>query len=97
MGVLLDVQLGVTLLFFGGGGQVRSSGILNLLPFGVEHPLEQTYSSSSSFSTILILLKPPSCLEVAVEAEAKGLAIILWCFVAEAGAMCYILLLSWYC
>lgn len=50
-------QFGVTLLFFGAGGHVKISGILNLFPFGVQHPFLLLASSSSSSSSPSILFE----------------------------------------
>ncbi|XLU45605.1 hypothetical protein S245_040419, partial [Arachis hypogaea] len=62
IGDLFDENLGITLFFFGGGGQVKISGILNLFAFGVEQPLLLITSSTSpppffslSSSTLLLL------------------------------------------
>lgn len=78
IGILFDEQLDVTLLFLGAGGQVKTSGILNLLAFGVEHPLEQT-SSSLSFSTVFISW----AVEVELKLEPQGLAIVSFRFLCH--------------
>jgi len=80
-GDLFDEQLGITsaLLFFGAGGHVSTSGILNLLAFGVAQTLEQTPSLPSSSTFV----KPCSWeLEEAV-ACSHGLVIDLCCFVSS--------------
>jgi len=45
--------MGRTLLFLGAGGHVETSGILNLLPFGVEHISSSFWSSSSPFTSLV--------------------------------------------
>lgn len=49
---LLDNNFGETLGLIGAGGQDKISGILNFLPFGVQHPL------ASSSPAILLFLLP---------------------------------------
>lgn len=49
IGDFLVEHVMATLLFLGAGGHVETSGILNLLPFGVQH-----VSSSLSSSTLFI-------------------------------------------
>jgi len=53
--LFLDDEHDVTLLFLGAGGHVSTSGILNLLPFGVEQTLEHISSSlrSSPFISLV--------------------------------------------
>jgi len=52
---LFDEQLGIArvLLFFGAGGHVSTSGILNLLAFGVAQPLEQSSPLPSSAAFLI--------------------------------------------
>lgn len=60
------VVLVITLLFFGAGGHVNTSGILNLLAFGVQHPLPTELHVSSSSITFLTLLFITSLVVVVV-------------------------------
>lgn len=52
IGDFLEEHVMETLLFLGAGGHVETSGILNLLPFGVEHISSSLWSSSPFISLV---------------------------------------------
>lgn len=77
-GDLLKEQFETTLCFFGAGGHVEISGILNFWPFGVEHGLLQLESSiTSEISIFSSLDKSFELFEIQLEGKTF---VIISCF-----------------